>query len=165
MTALAVPADIYAELMDHFDSDVEHVAFLFTAQPAEGEPLRVREMYRVPPEGFDYQSSYHIALSDDIRGFVIKHAWDLGGCLVEAHNHPGGPPASFSPSDLRGFEEWVPHVRWRLRGRTYIALVFAGTDFDALVWEGDKPVPLSQLLVDGRDARPSGITYAQFGRR
>jgi hypothetical protein len=165
MTAIAMPAGIYSELMDHLTGrDVEHVAFLFTEPPAEAEQLRVREIYRVPPEGFDYQSSHHVALTDEIRALVIKRAWDLGGCLVEVHSHGGGPPAWFSGSDLRGFKEWVPHVRWRLPGRVYVALVFAGADFDALVWDGDEAAPLAHLLVDGRaPQRPSGITYERLG--
>ena len=164
MTVLAMPAGVYSELMNHLAAeDVEHVAFLFTEPPAADEPLRVVEIYRVPPEGFDYQSSHHVALTDEVRGHVIKRAWNLGGCLVEVHSHGGGPPAWFSGSDLRGFKEWVPHVRWRLRGRTYVALVFAGADFDALVWDGPDPGPLSAMLVDGREPQtPSGITYAEL---
>jgi hypothetical protein len=166
MTALEMPADIYSELMDHLAAeDVEHVAFLFTGPPEDGEALRVKEIYRVPPEGFEYQSSYHVALTDDVRGQVIKRAWDLDGCLVEVHSHGGDLPPSFSGSDLRGFREWVPHVRWRLGRRTYVALVFASTDFDALVWDNDEPTPLSHLLVDGREAQaPSGITYGKLVR-
>lgn len=169
MTSVSMPAAIYAELMEHLSSDeVEHVAFLFTEPAVPGEPLRVCESYRVPAEGFDFQSAYHVSLTDDVRGYVIKRAWDLDGCLIEVHSHGGGPPAWFSGSDLCGFEEWVPHVRWRLRRRVYIALVFADSDFDALVWEGDGAAPsaLSELAVDGRDAdAPSGITYERLTRR
>jgi hypothetical protein len=169
MTSLSIPAQIYSALMDHLSSDeVEHVAFLFTDPAVPGERLRVREIYCVPSEGFDFQSAYHVALTDEMRGYVIKRAWDLDGCLVEVHNHGGGPPVWFSVSDLRGFEDWVPHVRWRLRHRTYVALVFAGSDFDALVWEGDSDIPsaLGELAVDGRDAEtPSGITYKRLSGR
>jgi len=159
---------MYTELIAHLSSSkVEQVAFFFTEPPVPGEPLRVREMYGVPPEGFDFQSDYHVALTDELRGQVIKRAHDLGGCLVEVHSHGGGPPVWFSGSDLRGFEEWVPHVRWRLRRRAYAALVFAGEAFDALVWEGEDnaPVPLAALEVDGRPPQsPSGITYERLRR-
>ena len=166
MTTLTLPSDIYSELMEHLgDEDVEHVAFLFTAPPEENSALRVQEIYCVPPENFDHQSSYHVALTDHVRGYVIKRAWDLGGCLVEVHSHSGGAPVWFSRSDLRGFREWVPHVRWRLRQRPYVALVFAGCDFDALVWENEMPTTLSALFVDGRDPQsPSGITHDQLLR-
>ena len=168
MTSLSMPTSMYTELLEHLSSStVEQVAFLFTEPPVPGDPLRVHEMYSVPREGFDFQSDYHVALTDDVRGHVIKRAHDLDGCLVEVHSHGGGPPAWFSGSDLRGFEEWVPHVRWRLRRRAYAALVFAGDAFDALVWEADNnaPAPLAALEVDGRPPQsPSGITYERLRR-
>jgi hypothetical protein len=166
MMSLKMSAATYSELITHLSSsEVEQVAFLFTEPPRDDEPLRVREIYRVPREGFEFQSDYHVALTDDVRGRVIKRAHDLGGCLVEVHSHGGGPPAWFSPSDLRGFAEWVPHVRWRLRRRAYIALVFADEAFDALVWAGEDntPTPLAALDVEGREpAAPSGITYERL---
>jgi hypothetical protein len=120
----------------------------------------------VPPDGFEFQSDRHVSLTDETRARVIKRAWDLGGCLVETHSHKHGPPC-FSPSDLYGFEDWVPHVRWRLAQRPYIALVFAGGAFDALVWEGSGNVPalLQALTIDGRALVPSGITYKQLRGR
>jgi len=166
MTSLSMPASTYVKLIAHLSScKVEQVAFLFAEPPVAGEALRVNETYAVPCEGFDIQSGYHVALTDAVRGQVIKRAHDLGGCLVEVHSHGGGPPVWFSGSDLCGFEEWVPHVRWRLRRRTYVALVFAGEAFDALVWEGDDntPTPLCRLEVDGREPKvPSGLTYERL---
>jgi len=168
MTSLAMPASTYDELLSHLGSSkVEQVAFLFTEPPVPGEGLRVSEMFRVPREGFDFQSAYHVALTDEVRSRVIKRAHDLGGCLIEVHSHGAGPAVSFSPSDLGGFEEWVPHVRWRLPRRAYIALVFAGEAFDALVWDGqdDAPTPLERLDVEGRTpVTPSGITYERLLR-
>ena len=168
MTSLSMPATTYEALIAHLSySEVEQVAFLFTGPPAPGEPLRVAELYAVPRRQFEIQSAYHISLSDVVRGEVIRRTHRLGGCLVEAHSHGGGPPVSFSVSDLLGFDEWVPHVRWRLRQRAYVALVFAGNAFDALVWDGDRdpPTALSELQVDGREAQaPSGLTYARLER-
>jgi len=166
--SLSFPADLHAELLAHLrQTQVEQVAFLFTAPPVRDEPLRVAELYRVPPGGFDLQSAYHVTLADDIRGHVIGRAWQLGGCLVEAHSHGGGHPASFSGSDMFGLEEWVPHVRWRLRGRTYVALVLADDSFDALVWEEgrDGPGPLAGVNVDGSGMlRPTGMTYSRLSK-
>jgi hypothetical protein len=169
MTSISVPADVYLDLIAHLSpTDVEHVAFLFTRPLAVGSPLRVIEIYRVPPEGFDFQSDYHVELTDDVRALVIKRASDLAGCLIEAHSHTGGPPAAFSESDLYGFRDWVPHVRWRLGKRPYAALVFAGDSFDALVWEGDDdaPRPLSSLSIEGgKTNKPSLITYKRLRRK
>lgn len=169
MSTLSMPRDIYSKLTDHLAAtDVEQVAFLFTGPASATEPLRVCEIYRVPEEGFVIQSDLHVSLTDDVRAHVIKRAWDLGGCLVEAHSHCGDAQPAFSRSDLVGFEEWVPHVRWRLRGRPYVALVFAGRSFDALVWERPdaRPSSLTALAVDGaKTATPSGITHKRLAAR
>lgn len=167
MTTLAVDASTYSKLRDALRwNGVEQVAFLFTGPPTGDDLLVVKDIYRVPPEGFDYQSDVHVSLTDQTRAHVIKHAWDLGGALIETHSHEHGPPG-FSPSDLYGFSEWVPHVRWRLAGRPYIALVFVGDAFDALVWEdlGNSPSPLNALTIDGKSQVPSGITCRQLARR
>jgi hypothetical protein len=169
MTTLAIDASTYSQLRNTLRwTGVEQVAFLFAGPPTEGDQLVVKDIYQVPPEGFDHQSDLHVSLTDQTRARVIKRAWDLGGALVETHSHKHGPPG-FSPSDLHGFSDWVPHVRWRLAGRPYIALVFVGRTFDALVWDdtGGIPSPLQALIVDGQPHRPSGITYRQLagGRR
>jgi len=166
MTTLAIDPGIYSQLRGALRwNGVEQVAFLFTDPPARPDELLVRDIYRVPPEGFDFQSDLHVSLTDQTRAHVIKHAWDLGGALIETHSHKHGPPG-FSPSDLFGFSDWVPHVRWRLRGRTYIALVFVAGAFDALLWEGASgaPSPLQALILDGQPLLPSGITYSQLIR-
>jgi hypothetical protein len=168
MNALSLPATIYTELVQHLAAtDVEQVAFLFTDPATDRSQLRVIESYCVPDAGFVIHSDRHVSLKDDVRAHVIKRAWDLGGCLIEVHSHCGQAPPAFSRSDLLGFEEWVPHVRWRLRDRPYVALVFTGRDFDALVWEGPDGAPsrLASLAVDGsQDRAPSGITYERLSK-
>lgn len=168
MSKLSMPAELYSELLAALTwSGVEHVAFLFSEPSKPLAPLRVQEIYRVPKSGFDFQSDVHVSLTDETRAYVIKRAWELGGSLIEAHSHKHGP-AGFSRSDLFGFSDWVPHVRWRLRGRTYIALVSAGSEFDALVWEGpgNEATPLQALSVDGQQPIvPTGNTYRQLSRR
>jgi hypothetical protein len=168
MLDVSIPADINAQLLAAMRwSGVEHVAFMFTAPQSDDTPLRVCEIYRVPREGFDFQSDLHVSLTDETRALVIKRASDLGGCMIEAHSHKHGP-ARFSPSDLHGFTEWVPHVRWRLQQRPYIALVIVGTRFDALVWDGPPGAlsELSSLAVDGQQpVRPTGITHRELSTR
>jgi hypothetical protein len=94
------------------------------------------------------QSKLHVELADDVRPRVIKTAWDTDRCLVESHSHGNWGYAEFSPSDLAGFEEWVTHVRWRLQGRPYLALVQAGETWDALAWtEGDTPSTIDTVEV------------------
>jgi hypothetical protein len=169
MTAISMSPKIYNQLVAHLSStEVEQVAFIFTEPPAPGSPLRARELHRIPSDEFSFQSDYHVELTDEVRAHVIKHAWDTGGALIEAHSHVGAVPAVFSGSDLAGFADWVPHVRWRLGGRVYVALVFANSSFDALVWEGDdsKPHPLDSLNIDGRPSKkPSSLTYQHLSRK
>jgi len=164
--SLSFPTELHSQLLSHLrETQVEQVAFLFTTMPIPNKPLRVAELFRVPPKSFDVQSGYHVALADEVRGHVIGRAWQLGGCLIEAHSHGGGHPASFSSTDIFGLVEWVPHVRWRLRGRTYVALVFGDDSFDGLVWSEARegPGPLAGVEVDGGGIlRPTGITYSRL---
>jgi hypothetical protein len=153
---IEIEATDYQRLREHLMGEVEQVAFLFT-EPYSGDcRLRVRDLRLLSSDGFDFQSGYHVELADEIRPEVIKRAWDEDACLIEAHSHVRGP-AGFSPSDLWGFEEWVPHVRWRLGGRPYVALVFAPNDFDALVWDGEgSPVPLEAMdIIGGQTLQPA----------
>lgn len=155
----------YEQLRVHLDagSEVEQVAFLLTAPYAGDEVLRIARIQLIDAENFNFQSGYHVELADDVRPSLIKRAWEAEACVIEAHSHLLGP-SRFSPSDLAGFDEWVPHMRWRLRGRPYAALVFAPDDFDALVWDGDgRPAPLDALVVvDGPVVRPTGFSYASL---
>lgn len=95
----------------------------------------------IPPQDFVFRSGYHIELSDEIRARVIKRAHDLGTSLLEIHSHTGSRPAAFSPSDMIGFAEFVPHVLWRLRGKPYLAIVVARGSFDGLAWFADAKTP------------------------
>lgn len=152
------------ELIAHLDSsEDEQAAFLFATRP-RSDLLAVEEFYPVPPEGFLRQSRYHCHLTDEVRALVIARATVLEACLIEVHSHDDVSPVWFSPTDLRGFEEWVPHVRWRLADRPYVALVFGGREFDALVWESGLggASGLGALVVDGEALRPSSITIARL---
>jgi len=165
--ALSISAEQYEQLLDHLGaSGDEQAAFLFTAPPSAVEPLRVVKVHAVPRAETLEPSPFYLALSDEVRARVIARASSLGGCLVEAHNHPHGP-AAFSATDLAGFEEWVPHVRWRLAGRPYIALVLADEEFDALVWQDADGVPegLDRLDVAGEPLAPTGLTQRRLARK
>src|SRR5438105_2031859 len=86
----------------------------------------------VLPHEFVYRSEAYLELVDEVRPRVIKQAHDLDASVVEFHSHLGTFPAQFSRSDLWGLQEVVPHVRWRLKGRPYVAIVVAQRSFDAL---------------------------------
>lgn len=90
----------------------------------------------IPLKADDYAEQYqdYLELTDTTRARIIKRSHDLDTCLMEFHSHPGPYPAAFSPSDMHGFGEFVPHVRWRLKGKPYAAVVIAPSGFDALAW-------------------------------
>jgi hypothetical protein len=80
---------------------------------------------------------------------------------VEVHSHRGkGWHAQFSPSDLSGFREFVPHVRWRLKGLPYCALVFTETEFDAVCWIGktNEASALDVLRIEAEMLHPTNRT-------
>lgn len=152
---------LWAHLLPQRDP-IEEVAFLFARQEtsSDEERLRTVDWHPVPPEGFESRSAFHLDLGDHARAAAIKRAHDLGASIVEFHSHTGTWPAAFSPSDLAGFREFVPHVWWRLKSRPYAAVVVTKTGFDALAWiEGpDLPLRLTALESGGSILRPTALT-------
>jgi hypothetical protein len=112
---------------------------------------------------FEVQAGDYLELTDAARARIIKQAHDRGLCLVESHSHPGPYPAAFSWSDLTGLGEFVPHVRWRLRGRPYAALVFAQSGFDGLGWTEAGSAPQQVLAIETEKGRlaATGLTLAR----
>jgi hypothetical protein len=95
---------------------------------------------------------------------LIKRAHDLGTCLVEFHSHLGHGPAAFSWSDVTGLADFVPHVRWRLKGRPYAAVVVTKNSFDALAWVTPSPDPdsLEGILVGHDLKRPTNRSLTSW---
>lgn len=160
----------YEALKDHlFQGESEQVAFLYGRQEEEGgeTQFHVEETYPVPEEELDSSSRYFIALSDEALQKAIRKAFDSGLVPIEVHSHRDASyEAGFSRSDFEGFEETVQHVRWRLRGRPYIALVITPTGFDALLWRGDqngRAEGLDVLIVGDRMRQPSGRSLEKLG--
>jgi hypothetical protein len=159
---VVAPAD-WRDLQRHLlKNDVEQAAMIFTSADvgAGGVQFRAREIELLAEADFDHQSAYHISLTDEARGRVIKRAWDLKLSMVEVHSHVGSfASAAFSPSDWSGFGEFVPHVRWRLRGAPYAAVVVTRNGFDGLAWaDGDEPAPLDHLLVGEERLVPTQLS-------
>lgn len=143
----------------------EEVAFLFARYDgASGGAFRVVEWYAVPPEGFAFCSAWHFELSDETRAYVIKRAHDLDASLIEAHSHDDPDAPAFSPSDLYGFSEFVPHVWWRLKGRPYGAMVVSPGGLDGFVWRQGPNVPERLVGVDaeGRLLRASHVSALRW---
>lgn len=144
----------------------EQGAFLFCRHSASNGGDHIFECEDWSPlkrADYEVQAGDYLELTDAARARLIKQAHDRGVCLVESHSHPGPYPAAFSYSDLTGLDEFVPHVRWRLRGRPYAALVFAQSGFDGLAWTDGPSAPPRQLVaIDTERARlaATGLTLA-----
>jgi hypothetical protein len=143
MAILALTEGTYRSVRRHllpWWHRVEEASFLYVVPGDDGSFASV-EWFAVPASGFASRSAYHLELSDETRAMVIKRAHDLGASLVELHSHVGRGPARFSPSDLSGFRDFVPHVFWRLKNRPYLAVVMTRTEFDGFAWTSDPHSP------------------------
>lgn len=165
---LHLPRKVHKALLTHLlppQGGAEEAAFVFVRlmEASDNRTFEYVEWLPVPAEGFAAHSPFHFELSDAMRATVIKRAHNLGASLIEFHSHDGPWPAEFSASDWEGFEEFVPHVRWRLRQRAYAAVVVAPTGFDALVWldAADAPTRLDAIVVDGRRLEPTRLSPLQ----
>lgn len=138
--ALQLPAAVFHAMRLHLlpvHSRLEQGGFLFSRYVTEdGRNPFFTYVDWIPLYADDYAEQYqdYLELTDATRARIIKRAHDLDTCLMEFHSHPGPYPAAFSPSDMHGFGEFVPHVRWRLKGKQYAAVVIAPSGFDALAW-------------------------------
>jgi proteasome lid subunit RPN8/RPN11 len=160
---LELPAPVHQELLRHLlrePNGNEEAAFVFAKYRAEDSRFRFIEWLAVPPDGFAVQLPYYFELTDETRTWIIKRAHDLGASVIEFHSHTGPWPAQFSPSDWSGFEEVVPHVWWRLKGRPYAAVVIARTGFDGFAWltGPSTPTRLGGIDVGGQLLEPSRLS-------
>lgn len=144
----------------------EEAAFLFSqARMTEnGCVLDVVDGQTIPPDGFASRSRFYLELTDATRAAVIKRAHDLGAGLVECHSHPTQRGACFSWSDLHGFDEFVPHVMWRLKGLPYAALVIARDSLDGVFWRaaGAGHEPVHEIVTEHCALRATGLTQANW---
>jgi hypothetical protein len=166
---LVLTPDVYGSLTTHLlptGNKCEEAAFGFANARTENGRLvfELIELLPVPPEGFVEKSRYFLHLTDEMRALVIKRAHDLKASLVEFHSHPLQRHAEFSPSDLAGFREFVPHILWRLKGRPYAAFVFAPTGFDAVAWMDDvqNPVAFGSVVAGGDRHIPTNATIQNW---
>ena len=159
---LRVPSQVYRAVQRHLlprKTRTEAVAFLFVTR-IEADTFKYIEWYQVPASGFVSRSSYHLELTDETRGGVIKRAHDLGASLVELHSHLGPLPAEFSESDLAGFRDFVPHVLWRLKNKPYFAIVMTRASFDGFAWLTSPTTPQRLAAIEIGDAvlTPTGLS-------
>lgn len=165
MNLLKIDPGLRKQLWSHLlprDSVREQAAFLFCNQHVIGgcREFDVADAAFLCADDFAAQHADYLELSDVARIGLIKRAHLLGASLVEMHSHPGPWPAAFSLSDRRGLRETVPHMRWRLKRRPYLAIVVAPSGFDALVWCDDPkvPEPLAGIQVNRELLKPTNAS-------
>jgi hypothetical protein len=168
---LKLDARLKAELWGHLlpdDLHCEQAAFLYAAQAAGGDEVAFDVVAHELLARSDFAAQYsdYLELADEARARIIKRAHGLNACIVEIHSHASDRPAEFSLSDRWGLKETVPHVRWRLKERPYLAVVVALSSYDALVWAlgGDEP-ELLFLEVDGERLSPTGRSLRSWNGR
>ncbi len=165
MNTLMLDKDLQRRLWSHLlrkDSMQEQAAFLFCmTEPADcGVTFVAVDQAFLGPDDFVAQRTDYLELTNETRIRLIKRAHVLGTSLAELHSHPGPWPAAFSLSDRIGLRETVPHMRWRLKRRPYLAVVVAPSGFDALVWSRDAriPEPLAGIDIGGELMTPTNFS-------
>ena len=170
MNILKMDKELQGRLWSHLlreDTVQEQAAFLFcmTEPAGNGSTFEAVDQALLGPDDFVAQHRDYFELTDEARVSLIKRAHVLGASLAELHSHPGPWPAAFSLSDRMGLKETVPHMRWRLKKRPYLALVVAPSGFDALVWSRDAriPEPLAGIDVGGELMKPTNGSLGGWG--
>jgi hypothetical protein len=163
--AVRMEARTGARVMAHLRSRPEMVAFMRGA--LEGPCIVVGEELLLSSEDVELDR-WHVALSDESRQAVLR--WATGAeALVEVHSHGSlGGAAMFSATDLNGLDDWVPHVRWRVPGVTYAALVFGAESFDGLIWrvDAEEPTVVGNVVVDAEATwRTSALSIDRWRMR
>lgn len=145
-TTLYIPPEVYNELQRHLLPNIqtkEVAAFAFAKVFLHNEQMELlyQDWYAVQPIDYESRSAYHFELTHETSRRMIKYAHDLDACIIEFHSHIDQEFVRFSPTDWRGFSEFVPHVLWRLKGKPYVAIVLTTHGIDALVWSNNAQNP------------------------
>ena len=132
----------------------EQAAFLYctTLVVNASTTFKVIDTAFLEPNDFASQCSDYLELSNATRMEIIKRAHKLNASLVELHSHPGPWPAAFSFADRQGLKDTVPHMKWRLKGRPYLAIVVAPSGYDALLWPYNSKTPKALSGIQVGDA-------------
>lgn len=167
--AAADHAAVLAHLLP-VEPEAEEAAFLFATSAVDAGRLQLRviEKYFVKPEEFNIRTLGHLELRADVHERMIRTAHYMNAVLIETHSHPYDfeSAACFSPSDLAGLAQVVPHVMFRLPQRPYAAIVVAPAGFDALIWTepGGRARTIDAVLVGGKRMLPTGYTSSRGWR-
>lgn len=158
---------LWLEVHDHMNNEVERASFFFTKSYAK-ETWNVEESWMLnDDQDYSIKTGEALQLNDQVRPQVISHAHRNGYAVVEAHSHYwSGKSTQFSSFDLMGLAEFAPHMLWRLPNRPYISLVIGVDSFDALVWTpGNIVQKLNGLSVGSQLLHPTDLSFHPFLRQ
>ena len=166
---LEIPKRTYRDIWKHLlprKMRFEEAAFGFVQATDESPDLafHLTDWFPVEPDEFVHRSAHYLELTDEMRARVIKQAHDRGASIAEFHSHLSSAQAQFSASDGAGFEEVVPHIWWRLKGKPYFAVVVSRSNFDTLAWLSDPKTPQALMMIRvGKQLRqPTGRTLQRW---
>lgn len=165
MVTIHIPRSVYEDMRQHLlprRSRDEQAGFVYARANPTAETSLTFDYLRweaLRRDDFDYQSPLHLELRDETKARVIKTAHDLQCSLIEFHSHRGPWPAQFSGSDFAGFEEFVPHVLWRLKGKPYAAVVLTATGIDGLAWTPGSAFPVYALNLGDVEIQATGASF------
>jgi hypothetical protein len=166
-TQLVMMPALHSRLWSHLlppGGICEQAAFAFCKVRNEsgGILFEVIDAALLRPSDFAAQYSDYIEITDECRIGLIKRAHALDAALAEFHSHIGPWTAAFSWSDRKGLRETVPHMKWRLIGKPYLAVVVAESGFDALAWPADSlaPSPLAAIRAGAKLYHPTNASLS-----
>ena len=147
---------------EHLAGGADRLGFFLA--DVDGSVFRLREWRPIDIAALEYVSDGHTVLNDGAAVEVIRWAHQCDASLVEVHSHGQFGPAAFSPIDVVGLAEWVPAVRWRLRGAPYAAAVTAADTVDAWAWIGAtaEPAQVDAVVVGTDVIRTTGATLERI---
>lgn len=162
MIKIHIDEEAYKRISQHlFSRKAEQVAFIYM-QLSENNILIIDDYFCVPPEELVYESEYHAEITSKVQARVIKESWDKKRHLGEIHTHPfSKKETTFSGSDMAGFNDFVPHIWWRLRGGPYVAIVFGQNDFDIIAWvqSPNSPERVASIKVGDKLLYPNNLFF------
>lgn len=167
---ITIPKAVLLAIQAHLfpgNSRIEQGGFLLCAPRAKELPyaLLVEDWLPLMRDDYVTQASDYLELSDAARARIIKLAHERNAILLEVHSHPSGQPACFSPADILGLVEFVPHIRWRLGGKPYAALVFGRSSIDGLAWFGDSKtaIPITHIYSGSHIQETTSLSSKFYG--
>jgi molybdopterin/thiamine biosynthesis adenylyltransferase len=137
MGKLVIPERIHQQAYSHLlQDDSEHLAFLLcNIGWAQGKPVFLaRDMILMKDTDLSAPLQFSLDLKLEPLLAVINKAVRGRMALVEAHSHPFSDYPTFSPSDKKGFREFVPYIIDSIKGKPYGATIWGKQGIGGVCW-------------------------------